>query len=714
MRVTNDLSQTQFADVRERVEYYSVSDENLLQHPFVKQIAKEISQCGGDVLDIGCGSGALSFLLGAGCTYWGGDFEVREPRILGDTERVATVFPLDACRRFPFEECKFDFVVSLWCVEHLAEPRTMLDECARILKPGGELLLVFPNYDNPLRRCPSYWCEKGQDDSLRSALFEHKIGSLLTQLRRRFTYVVRQTLRQLRISCSRRYQEFWINDDPAIRYLPWARDRDAIHIVSGQSVERFLQSRGFRIESSSRRVISGIPVIDAFFDNSPEYIIRAIRETSGNPLVPVAVPQSQSKNRDNCFVRVAHSGKQHSYRHALAVERCGALDRFITSGYYKPDVWPDRWLSQFARLDSVLLRRFQTGIPSAKIVRRWRFELPELFTRVFVGPGSMADKCVFRRDANFDRWVAKNWVRDCDVYWGFQGSCLESLRTARKRRITALAEFATAHVTKAIEVLSRESERHPEWASTISNFYFPDWYRERLEQEPHEADVCIAASRFTKRSLEDVGVESSRIQLLPLGADVNQFHFLRRTVDGPFRILFVGGVGQRKGIKYLLRAYDQMRGPGVELTVAGPLPADMRPLAPYQRRVRLTGRLDQSEIVREMHQAHVLVLPSVFEGFGLVIVEAMATGMPVIASTHSAGPDIIREGHDGFVLEPDDVDGLVNRLEVLRSDRNLAVEMGVNAKDRAREFSWDAHRQRVEAILGTLSGKLSRKSSTES
>jgi glycosyltransferase involved in cell wall biosynthesis len=322
-----------------------------------------------------------------------------------------------------------------------------------------------------------------------------------------------------------------------------------------------------------------------------------------------------------------------------------------------------------------------------------------------VGTGPVADGCVFRRDANFDRWVAGRWARDCDAYWGFQGSCLESLRAARRRGITAIAEFATAHVTRAIELLSAEAERHPEWAATISNFAFPDWYRERLEREPHEADLCMAASQFTIESLEQAGIDPRRIVLLPLGADLTQFRFAPRSPSGPFRILFVGGVGQRKGVKYLLQAFDQMRGPGVELTVAGPLPADMRPLAPYQNAVRFTGRLDQADIVREMHQAHVLVLPSVFEGFGLVIVEAMATGMPVIASTHSAGPDVIREDIDGFVLEPDDVAGLVDRLERLRIDRVRAVEMGLAAGDQAKNFSWQAHGGRVKEILSQLEAR---------
>jgi starch synthase len=419
-----------------------------------------------------------------------------------------------------------------------------------------------------------------------------------------------------------------------------------------------------------------------------------------------ALQKAMVSTNNRMRVRLAHSGKQHAYRQALALELCGALDRFITSGYYKPDQIPDRWASRFPRADRALRRRMQDGLPPAKVSRRWRYELPELIARRTLGSGPVADRCVFRRDANFDRWVADRWARDCDAYWGFQGSCLESLRAARRRGITAIAEFATAHVSRAIELLSAEAERHPEWAATISNFAFPDWYRERLEREPHEADLCIAASQFTIDSLEQAGIDSRRIVLLPLGADLTEFRYAQRTRSGPFRILFVGGVGQRKGVKYLLEAFDRIRGTGVELTLAGPLPADMRPLAPYQSTVRFTGRLDQAEIVREMHQAHVLVLPSVFEGFGLVIVEAMATGMPVIASTHSAGPDVIREGIDGFVLEPDNVDGLVDRLERLRVDRDRTVEMGIAACDQAKNFSWQAHAERVKDILGQLEARV--------
>ena len=398
-------------------------------------------------------------------------------------------------------------------------------------------------------------------------------------------------------------------------------------------------------------------------------------------------------------VIVAHSGKQHAYRHAAAVHQAGALMRFVTSGYYKPDTFPDRLFAWWSWIDSRLRRRTLSAIPSEKVVRQWRFELPELSARAIFGNGTLAGRLMMRRDARFDRWVARRWAGRGDIYWGFQGSCLESLQAARQAGAVAVAEFATAHVTSAIEILSREAERHPEWADTISNYHFPDWYRERLEQEPGAADYCVVASAFSRRSLERVGIAEAKIKLLPLGVDVQDFAFATRTTTGPFRILFVGGIGQRKGIKYLLEAYRRIRTPSTELVLLGPMGRNAQPLATYRGIFQYLGRLDQREVVQEMHKAHVLVLPSVFEGFGLVIPEAMATGMPVIASTHSIGPEIIREGRDGFLLAPDDVDGLAAKLDWLAGHRDEACRMGREAAEQAKTVSWEAHAERLREIL---------------
>ncbi|MFK7777468.1 MAG: glycosyltransferase family 4 protein [Gimesia sp.] len=401
-------------------------------------------------------------------------------------------------------------------------------------------------------------------------------------------------------------------------------------------------------------------------------------------------------------ITVSHSGKQHAYRHAHSVQQLGCLHRLITSTYYRRDCWPDKIATSFAKLDRALQKRWLEGLESSKVSRNLWFEVPEQWQRNVRKNRAAAERAMFQRDARFDRWVASRFTGQSDVLWGFQGSCLESLKSAKASGQLAVCEFATAHVTAAIRILSAEIEKHPEWAGTISNLNFPDWYRKRLEQEPIEADVCIAASTFTKDSLLEVGVAEKRICTLPLASDVDQFAFAQRKVSGPLKVLFVGGIGQRKGIKYLLQAIEKLNSPNIQLQLLGPMPTDDTPLKSWSQWFDYLGQTDQNGVVQHMQQADVLVLPSVFEGFGLVIVEAMATGMPVIASTHSCGPEVIREGTDGFVLKPDDVDGLANKISWCAENRSQLDEMGRAAYQRAQEFSWDAHQKRLGLLLNNL------------
>ena len=404
----------------------------------------------------------------------------------------------------------------------------------------------------------------------------------------------------------------------------------------------------------------------------------------------------------NLSVTVSHSGKQHSFRHAHSLQKSGCLHEFITSTYYRRECWPDRLARLVPRVDRALCKRWLEGLDPRLVRRNLKFELSELWQRNVLKNRTQAELAMFQRDAGFDAWVAGRFTGRSDVLWGFQGSCLNSLKAARRAGQLAVCEFATAHVTAAIRILKEESEKHPEWAGTISNFQFPDWYQERLEEEPRAADISIAASSFTISSLKEVGIPEEQIRLLPLASDVDQFSFAPRSSDGKLKVMFVGGIGQRKGIKYLLQAVEQLNSAQIELQLLGPLPADESALNEWNKWYRYLGRTDQNGVVRLMKEADVLVLPSVFEGFGLVIVEAMATGMPAIASTHSCGPEVIREGVDGFVLEPDDVSGLANKLEWCATHREELVEMGRCARERALEFSWSAHADRLHDLLGTL------------
>lgn len=400
-------------------------------------------------------------------------------------------------------------------------------------------------------------------------------------------------------------------------------------------------------------------------------------------------------------ILVSHSGRQHSYRLAVALQELGRLNKFVTSSYYDSSRFPDRLFSRFKRLDLILRKRYEPNL-SKRVKRFPIFELPELFLRLISGNSKVASETVCLRDTTFDKFVARTQIRNCKVFWGFQGSCLESLEEAKKKSIVAIIELATGHVTAAIKILQEEKQRSPEWADSISNLYFPRWYLRRLEKEPFVADYCLVASEFTKRTLEGVGVESRKILKLPLGVSLEKFKFKERLIRYPFQIIFVGGVGQRKGIKYLLDAVRILNSDKIKLKIIGPIVGSGKAFKRYAEFYEYLGLLSQEDIVKHMHDSDCLVLPSLFEGFGLVIPEAMATGMPVIASPNSAAPDIIREGVDGFIVNPNDVSRLAEKINWMSENREKVLEMGRNASERAREFSWDKHRERVSTLLENI------------
>jgi SAM-dependent methyltransferase len=231
--------------------YYGISDTNLMEDDRVRTVAAKISTHGGRVLDIGCGTGAFGTLLASNCVYTGVDLHVKEASPDAMFQCDHQMLEADACHTLPFDNEAFDYITSFWCIEHLPDPKTMLDEAFRVLKPEGLMYLVFPNYSYPLFRCPSWWCSINDDDSIRGVLRRRIPSEILQQLSRRGVYLVRQLLKQVSQDLSPRYMPFEINLDPACNHLPWSRDRDAIHIVSPRSIVRYLTSKRMRLTNGA-------------------------------------------------------------------------------------------------------------------------------------------------------------------------------------------------------------------------------------------------------------------------------------------------------------------------------------------------------------------------------------------------------------------------------------------------------------------------------
>lgn len=214
-------------------------------------------------------------------------------------------------------------------------------------------------------------------------------------------------------------------------------------------------------------------------------------------------------------------------------------------------------------------------------------------------------------------------------------------------------------------------------------------------------DHWIVASSFTKSTLVEHGAPAERIEVIPYGVDLNWFkpEGTHRSANGPLRLLFVGTVSQRKGVKYLVDALESLPAGSAELTICGRLVDDVRILRGRRAPVHVRAFVNAGDLLREMQSSDLFVFPSLAEGFGHVLLEAMACGLPVIGTTRTAAPDLIQDGCEGFLTEPGSVPDLVRCIERFLHNRSAQRKMGMASRARAEEFSWGAFRRKLAAAV---------------
>jgi glycosyltransferase involved in cell wall biosynthesis len=220
-----------------------------------------------------------------------------------------------------------------------------------------------------------------------------------------------------------------------------------------------------------------------------------------------------------------------------------------------------------------------------------------------------------------------------------------------------------------------------------------------LQGEYEAARYLILESEFTRDTFLAQGFPASKLVVLPRGVDTVRFRPPDRPrPDRPFRVVFFGPIGVRKGARHLLDAWSKLKLRDAELVMLGSVQGDVRTfidrIAAADPTIRLMGFV--KDYVRFYHESSVFVLPSLSEGSAKVTYEAMACGLPVIV-TPNAG-SVARDGEDGFLVPPRDSEALQEKLLKLYEDRGMRENMGRNARKRAEMFTWDAHRKELLAV----------------
>ena len=180
------------------------------------------------------------------------------------------------------------------------------------------------------------------------------------------------------------------------------------------------------------------------------------------------------------------------------------------------------------------------------------------------------------------------------------------------------------------------------------------------------------------------------------------FHQQKKN-DSKFRIIFCGSITPRKGLHYLIKAFSELSINDAELwVIGGVLNKKYREyLEKFNlEKVYFMGTFPQSELPRLYSQGSVFILPSIADGFGMVVTQALACGLPVIVSENVGAADVIEEGRNGFVVPVCNANSLKERLEQLYTDVKLREEMSKYAIDNAKfDLSWDGYGDRLFDFL---------------
>lgn len=308
---------------------------------------------------------------------------------------------------------------------------------------------------------------------------------------------------------------------------------------------------------------------------------------------------------------------------------------------------------------------------------------------------------IFQRVRNIqvDRDVARTLRRGDFAVVTCSTSAIRTLRRARTLGITSYLDYPIAHHSFMEAILGDEARRLPEWSGTIAWPRLPEWMRQQLAEEIAESDYILTLSTFQRDTFVEFGVEERKLVLAPLGVDLALFRPGARDEDGVFRIIFAGQVTQRKGISYLIEAFDRLAIPNSELLVVGSVVGTSKPWRGHPG-LRFVPRGPRWALPGLYASADVYVLPSLVDGFGLTALEAMACALPVVLSEHTFGRDLVTDGCEGYVVPIRDVDAIVDRVRYLYDHPVERRTMGEAARRRAEDFSWEQYADRVVEAVG--------------
>ena len=336
------------------------------------------------------------------------------------------------------------------------------------------------------------------------------------------------------------------------------------------------------------------------------------------------------------------------------------------------------------------------NIPSEKIDT---FPLYVMFDYILRGSqnnflNKIRDKLQY---ANAKR-ISKNAIKyfeNSDVMLSISGSGYWSLDKFKEMGKIFICERSSSHINYQKSILEDEYKSYK--LKNILDLEFSNWKIENEIYEYENADFILTPSKFVTDSFISKGHKN--IIEVRFGVNTDDFKVIEnKKTKNTFDILFVGQLSLRKGLHYLLEAFDKFSHPNKRLHIAGPKILDYEFFLDRIKgndKIIFHGKTNKAELIKLYNLADVFVLPTLEDGYSIVINEAMACGCPVIVTTNSGAEEYVNESKCGMVVPIRNSDKIVENLEILASDKNMLGELSYNASKIDSRKSWDDYTEEL-------------------
>jgi alpha-maltose-1-phosphate synthase len=339
------------------------------------------------------------------------------------------------------------------------------------------------------------------------------------------------------------------------------------------------------------------------------------------------------------------------------------------------------------------------GLPHNKVETFPWIHAPEILLWRAGMPSWLSDQTDYLNVLLFDEWMARR-IGDCDAFIAISGAGLKTGGLVQKRGGKFVCDRGSTHQRYQERLVNEEHQR---WGVNIQVSDPRDTIRE--EKIYDAADAITVPSSFAQRSFIESGVPANKIHMIPYGVNLSNFAKVSDPTVNTYEVLFVGAVALRKGVPYLLEAFSRIKHPAKRLRLIGAIsPCIKRVLYRLpQDNVEFLGPIPQADLAGIMSSSHLLVLPSIEDGFGLVLSQALACGCPVLASTNTGGPDLFTDGVEGFVVPIRDPGALTERMQQLADDPEMQRRMSEAGLRRAKDLGgWTEYGSSWERLLRGL------------